>query len=67
MNSENKKHIRYIYDPQLVDPGIEELYPRSAFDFEQERWVAPICLLAKDAFWGMNSWNYGAGIWGPWF
>jgi len=59
MKKYKHKTARYIYDPQLTDPRLS-FYPRSAFDFEQEPWVAPLCLLARESFanndylWGNN-------------
>lgn len=57
MKIQQKKTARYIYDPQLIDPCLD-FYPCSAFDFDQEPWVAPLCLLAKSTFV-----NYGS-YWG---
>ena len=47
MNSKHHKKARYIYNPQLKDPRLD-FYPDSAFDFDQEPWVAPMCLLARE-------------------
>lgn len=49
MKNSHRKTIRYVYDPQLTDPRLN-IYPTSAFELEQERWVAAICLIPKDGF-----------------
>ena len=49
MKKNYKNEANYYYDPQLTDPRLN-IYPRSAFDFQQERWVTPLCLLVKDSY-----------------
>lgn len=62
MNTYQKRTARYIYDPQLTDPRLD-FYPRSAFDYNQEPWVAPLCLLARDLF-GNRDFYWGSSFWG---
>lgn len=54
MKQKQKRTARYIYDPQLTDPSLD-FYPRSAFDFNQEPWVAPLCVLARHSFYNGDS------------
>lgn len=44
-----KNEADYYYDPQLRSPELD-FYPDSAFDYHQERWVTPLCLLVKDSY-----------------
>lgn len=46
----------YYYDPDLRDPRLE-IYPPSSYEFPQERWVVPLCLIEKDSFVRSSYWG----------